>query len=47
MKGVAPPEVKMVTIYLAAVPYLVINLLMIALILLVPKIALVLPGLLH
>jgi TRAP-type C4-dicarboxylate transport system permease large subunit len=47
MKGVAPPEVKMVTIYLAAVPYLIINLLMIALILLVPKIALFLPSLLH
>jgi tripartite ATP-independent transporter DctM subunit len=47
MKGVAPPEVRMTTIYLAAVPYLVINLLMIALILLVPKTALFLPSLLH
>jgi tripartite ATP-independent transporter DctM subunit len=47
MKGVAPPEVKMATIYLAAVPYLVINLLMIGLILLVPKTALFLPSLLH
>lgn len=47
MKGVAPPDVKMQTIYLAAVPYLIINVLMIGLILLFPKIALFLPSLLH
>jgi tripartite ATP-independent transporter DctM subunit len=47
MKGVAPPDVTMQTIYRAALPYLVINVLMIGIILMWPKIALFLPGLLR
>lgn len=47
MKGVAPPEVTMQTIYGAAVPYIVINILMVGLILMWPKVALFLPSLLH
>jgi tripartite ATP-independent transporter DctM subunit len=47
MKGVAPPEVTMQTIYRAAAPYLVINVLVIGAILIWPKIALFLPSLIE
>lgn len=47
MKGVAPPGVTMQVIYKAAMPYLVINGLMILLILWQPKIAMLLPSLVH
>jgi tripartite ATP-independent transporter DctM subunit len=47
MKGVAPPEVTMQTIYRAATPYLIINALVIGAILIWPKLALLLPSLIQ
>jgi tripartite ATP-independent transporter DctM subunit len=45
MKGVAPPHITMQAIYRAALPYIVINMLVIGLLFLLPALALWLPGL--
>jgi tripartite ATP-independent transporter DctM subunit len=47
MKGAGPPDTKMVDIYRAAIPFLICDAFAIALIMLFPKIALWLPGLLE
>ena len=45
MKGVAPPGTRMAEIYLAAIPYMVCAMLVVALLILFPQLALYLPGL--
>jgi TRAP-type mannitol/chloroaromatic compound transport system permease large subunit len=45
MKGVAPPEVSMLDIFRAVVPFLVMSVLLLALVFLVPTIATWLPAL--
>src|SRR5512139_3515610 len=45
MKGVAPPQVTMLHIFQAVLPYIAMSLLMLALVFLVPAVALWLPGL--
>lgn len=44
MKGVAPPETTMRDIYMAAIPYILCSLLLVALLIMFPPIALWLPG---
>ena len=44
MKGVAPPDVKMEEIIWAAVPYMIFDILVMAMIIVWPAIALWLPG---
>lgn len=44
MKGVAPPETTMRDIYMAAIPYIACSLLLVALLIMFPPIALWLPG---
>ena len=46
MKGVAPPQVKMIHIFQAVVPYVAMSILVLALVFFVPAVALWLPGLL-
>jgi TRAP-type mannitol/chloroaromatic compound transport system permease large subunit len=46
MKGVAPPEVTMAHIFRAVMPYLVMSLLLLALVMFVPAVAVWLPGVL-
>jgi TRAP-type mannitol/chloroaromatic compound transport system permease large subunit len=45
MKGVAPPEVSMLDIFRAVVPFLVMSVLLLALVFLVPSVATWLPAL--
>lgn len=45
MKGVAPPDTRMMDIYLAAIPYIACAMLVVLLLILVPQLALYLPGL--
>lgn len=47
MKGIAPPEIRMATVYKAAVPFLAIELFVLVLILIFPQIALWLPSLIR
>jgi TRAP-type mannitol/chloroaromatic compound transport system permease large subunit len=45
MKGVAPPQVTMLHIFQAVLPYIAMSLLLLALVFLVPAVAVWLPGL--
>ena len=45
MKGVAPPDTRMTDIYLAAVPYILCAMLVVAVLIVEPQLALFLPGL--
>jgi tripartite ATP-independent transporter DctM subunit len=45
MKGVAPPDTRMNDIYLAAIPYIACAMLVVLLLILIPQLALFLPGL--
>ena len=47
MKGVAPPDTTMGDIYRAALPFLGLDLIALALIVVFPALALWLPGLMH
>lgn len=47
MKGVAPPDTRTVDIYLSGLPFVVLDLIAMALIMAAPQIALWLPGMLH
>ena len=45
MKGVAPPDTRMLDIYLAAIPYIFCAMLVVLLLILIPQLALFLPSL--
>ncbi|NYT68983.1 TRAP transporter large permease [Pusillimonas noertemannii] len=47
MKGIAPPEIRMATVYRAAVPFLAIEMFVLVLILIFPQIALWMPSLIR
>lgn len=47
MKGIAPPEIRMATVYKAAVPFLAIEMFVLVLILIFPQIALWMPSLIR
>jgi TRAP-type C4-dicarboxylate transport system permease large subunit len=47
MKGVAPPDISMKDIWLAAFPFIICDMVAMALIILWPRLALWLPGLMH
>jgi TRAP-type mannitol/chloroaromatic compound transport system permease large subunit len=47
MKGVAPPDISMKDIWLAAFPFIICDMVAMAMIILWPRLALWLPGLMH
>jgi len=47
MKGIAPPEIRMATVYKAAVPFLAIEMFVLVLILIFPQVALWMPSLIR